>query len=51
MEPKIGFQDFCQKRRIKKEIKGELFYQLLHMDFPLEQPHPDFFGDIFIHPR
>jgi len=34
---------------VRKEIKGELFYQLLHMEFKLSQEKPKIFGDIIIY--
>ena len=45
----VSLKCFAKKYSIGREIKGELFYQLLHMDFGLTQKEPHRFGDIDIH--
>ena len=47
----VSFEKFSNKFAITKQVKGELFYQLLHMGFELTQKSPQDFGDILIYNR
>ena len=44
----VSMQGFCEKRGIRGTVRGELFYQLLHMDFKLTQASPSTFGELVI---
>jgi hypothetical protein len=37
-EPKVSLNSLCRDRNISKQLKGEMFYQLLHLNFKLDQP-------------
>lgn len=44
----VSLNSFSKKYNAEGQIKGELFYQLLHSSFKLEQERPAEFGDISI---
>lgn len=48
MKETVSLNEFGKKYNVKKEAKGELFFQLLHMDFKLTQNSPQTFEDILI---
>ena len=44
----VSLNNICYKKSVKGHLKGEFFYELLHMDQCLQQKNVEGFGDILI---
>jgi hypothetical protein len=47
-QPQVSFNSICEKKNITSTLRGELFYQMLHLNYRLVQKDPAHFGDILI---